>query len=510
MDKRRGLKARLEDAWLSYTLKGKINAFTAMVICMLVLFLGFGVVTINFALSDFNEILKETSDSSGFQTAFKAESDAFKNYIRSRTEKNMIDLKLACIRTERELRSLPQKGEAMSSRRRAQTWSIQNTYENYQAKRDHVLSLPETDEDYITELYEVYTIQDWMDVYANRLTQLAIEDGSARYEERVPFIKILPFLLVSLSALVLTALLALAKMMKDTFVTPVIRLAEESRRIAESEFSGPELTVKNRDEIGELVTAFGKMKRATERYITTLNERNEMAVLLHKGEIEKLELEKQLDATRLELLKSQINPHFLFNTLNMITCMAKLEEADTTGRMIAALSNLFRYTLKSTGKTAPLIQELRVVEDYVYIQKMRFGSRIQCSIDCKKEVENARIPVYSLQPLVENAIIHGLSKKESGGRITIRAWQRENRVVISICDTGVGMSEERLLELREALGKKVRSATAGIGLGNICRRVTTMYGEQGRFSVYSRKDHGTLVQMEIPNDWAGQEGEKEE
>ena len=127
---------------------------------------------------------------------------------------------------------------------------------------------------------------------------------------------------------------------------------------------------------GELVQAFNKMKHATEGYINTLKEKNEMAERLHKEEVERIEMEKRLDAARLELLKSQINPHFLFNTLNMISCMAKLEEAQTTERMISSLGNLFRYNLKTSEQIVPLERELKVVQDYMYIQQMRFGSRI--------------------------------------------------------------------------------------------------------------------------------------
>ena len=159
------------------------------------------------------------------------------------------------------------------------------------------------------------------------------------------------------------------------------------------------------------------MKHATEGYINTLKEKNEMAERLHKEEVERIEMEKRLDAARLELLKSQINPHFLFNTLNMISCMAKLEEAQTTERMISSLGNLFRYNLKTSEQIVPLERELKVVQDYMYIQQMRFGSRI--SHDLRVEVDGGEtmIPAFTLQPLVENAIIHGIARKEEGGRI---------------------------------------------------------------------------------------------
>ena len=122
--------------------------------------------------------------------------------------------------------------------------------------------------------------------------------------------------------------------------------------------------------------------------------------------MEKMELEKRLEAARMELLKSQINPHFLFNTLNIIACMARLEDASTTEKMITSMSNLFRYNLKTTEQIVPLEQELKVVKDYMYIQKMRFGNRIRYAYSIEVEEAVVRIPAFTLQPLVENAIVH--------------------------------------------------------------------------------------------------------
>ena len=199
-----------------------------------------------------------------------------------------------------------------------------------------------------------------------------------------------------------------------------------------------------------------------------------MSELLHREEIERVEMEKQLSGARLELLKSQINPHFLFNTLNMIACMAKLEEAVTTERMISSMGSLFRYNLKTSEQIVTLARELKVVQDYMYIQQMRFGSRILYSCDLKVDAEQAMIPAFTLQPVVENAMVHGLSKKEQGGRVHVRIWEQGNRLVISVADTGLGMSEERLAEVTEAM-KERRTSRIGIGLGNIYKRIHMMY-----------------------------------
>ena len=306
----------------------------------------------------------------------------------------------------------------------------------------------------------------------------------------------MPYLILLFSFSTIAVVMGLTKVLSNTMIEPVVKLAHITRKIARNDFSGRDLVIENRDEMGELVRAFNKMKHATEGYINTLKENNEMAELLHREELEKVEMEKRLDAARLELLKSQINPHFLFNTLNMIACMAKLEEAETTERMIVSMSNLFRYNLKTSEQEVALEQELKVVQDYMYLQQMRFGSRIK--YECRLEVDAAEVmvPAFTLQPVVENAIIHGLSRKEQGGRVFLRIWKKKGNLMISVADTGVGMSRQECSDLVAALSGS-STAKVGIGLGNIYKRIHTMY-RGGEFTIYSREGRGTVVLMTIP------------
>ena len=142
------------------------------------------------------------------------------------------------------------------------------------------------------------------------------------------------------------------------------------------DFTEEDVQIENQDEMGQLVRNFNRMKHAMEEHIHTLQEKNEMSTRLHREEVERMETEKRLEAARMELLKSQINPHFLFNTLSMIACTAQLEDAEITEKMITSMSSLFRYNLKTSEQIVALKQELDVVEHYIYIQKMRFGSRV--------------------------------------------------------------------------------------------------------------------------------------
>ncbi len=488
----------LRNIWLTISIKKKIGIFAAMVILIMALSATFSICIMNFSLGGFNTILNDNSRCHDFQEALDLEIESFADYIRDATPDTRDQYVLSCVRTERCLRSLPFDYARIGTERYARTWSILNGYETYQAYRDELAETQVRESDFVERLYRVYKMQEYLQTYARRLVQVTLKEGNDSYQEKVPVFYNMPYLILAISAVFMGFVMFLTKILSNALVSPAVLLAQCARKIAKNDFTGEDPSVENRDEMGELVRAFNKMKRSTKGYIDTLKENHRMSELLHREEIERGEMEKQLSGARLELLKSQINPHFLFNTLNMIACMAKLEEAVTTERMISSMGSLFRYNLKTSEQIVTLARELKVVQDYMYIQQMRFGSRILYSCDLKVDAEQAMIPAFTLQPVVENAMVHGLSKKEQGGRVHVRIWEQGNRLVISVADTGLGMSEERLAEVTEAM-KERRTSRIGIGLGNIYKRIHMMY-KQGEFRIASIEGRGTVIQMFIPQE----------
>ena len=486
----------LRNIWLTISIKKKIGIFAAMVILIMALSAAFSIFIMNFSLGSFNTILNDNSRCHDFQEALDLEIESFADYIRDATPDTRDQYVLSCVRTERCLRSLPFDYVRIGTERYARTWSILNGYETYQTYRDELAETQVRENDFVERLYRVYRMQEYLQTYARRLVQVTLKEGNDSYQEKVPVFYNMPYLILAISAVLMGFVMFLTKILSNALVSPAVLLAQCARKIAKNDFTGEDPSVENRDEMGELVRAFNKMKRSTKGYIDTLKENHRMSELLHREEIERVEMEKQLSGARLELLKSQINPHFLFNTLNMIACMAKLEEAVTTERMISSMSSLFRYNLKTSEQIVTLARELKVVQDYMYIQQMRFGSRILYSCDLEVDAEQAMIPAFTLQPVVENAMVHGLAKKEQGGRVHIRIWKKEQDLVISVADTGLGMSEERLKEVTGAM-KERRTSKIGIGLGNIYKRIHMMY-KKGEFCIYSREGRGTVVQMLIP------------
>jgi two-component system, LytTR family, sensor kinase len=199
------------------------------------------------------------------------------------------------------------------------------------------------------------------------------------------------------------------------------------------------------------------------------------------------EQEKLLMAARVEALANQINPHFLFNTLTSISSLIR-SQPETARVLIVKLSGLLRRLLRSQEHFVSLREELEAVDEYLDIERVRFGP----SLSVDKEIDEASlgviVPSMILQPLVENSIKHGLSRKVGEGRITIRAVRRAGHAIIEVMDNGVGMTSERL----------ETTTQHGIGLRNVNERLRVIYGANYGLHLHSVPGEGTLARIEIP------------
>ena len=477
MEGRQGRK--LHGIWMSCSLERKVRWITISTAAVVILSITAVMLVAGYGMKGFGDLLMGNSRSLAFWSAMDAESSSFQYYAGDRTPENREKYEMSCARTRSALKALPFDYEEIGADRYGATWSILNMYENYARARDAFLEMEEGTPDYLDRLYTIYRVQGYLATHAGRLEQMTVESGNERYEMQRPLFIIVPAVSILWGAAALLMVRWLNRSVQRNIVRPMVELAEDSRRIGENDFTGPDTHAEGGDEIASLVRAFCTMKASTRGYIEALTEKHKM--------------EKQLDEVRLQMLKNQINPHFLFNTLNMIASTAQIEDAATTEKMINALSRLFRYNLKSTDSVMPLERELKVVQDYMYLQQMRFGQRIRYDTDCKPDTMEVLVPSFALQPLVENAIIHGISPKGQGGRIHVRSWMEGRRLWISVADTGRGMDPERLEEIRRALARGEDKA-AGVGVGNIYRRVHGMY-QDGEVFIYSSEGRGTVVQM---------------
>lgn len=215
----------------------------------------------------------------------------------------------------------------------------------------------------------------------------------------------------------------------------------------------------------------------------------------------------QLSTKHAELLalQNQINPHFLYNTLEAIRgdalCEGMNDIADTT----EALSTFFRYTISDTGNLVTLEDELENIENYFKIQKYRFGNRVSLQVDFPEDyarVLQCRLPKLTLQPIVENAVFHGLESKGEGGLVLISIDSTPNKLMLNIRDDGGGIPEEELHRLNEKLErpevKTSEKKKGGIALTNVSRRIKLLFGEEYGVHIFSIQGVGTDVQVTVP------------
>ncbi|MEI9926856.1 MAG: histidine kinase [Sphingomonas sp.] len=212
--------------------------------------------------------------------------------------------------------------------------------------------------------------------------------------------------------------------------------------------------------------------------------------LIVEQQIDQLQaLESQSTSAQLAMLRYQLNPHFLFNTLNSISTLVLLKQTERANVMLSRLASFLRYTLANEPTAhVTLAQEVETLKLYLEIEKMRFDARLRPHFDIDPRVAKARLPSLLLQPLVENAIKYAVTPQEEGADITVTARLAGERVQIAVSDTGPGLIE----------AKARPTLSTGVGLANIRERLVQSFGPDHRFETRSDPGHGFSVEIEIP------------
>lgn len=258
------------------------------------------------------------------------------------------------------------------------------------------------------------------------------------------------------------------------------------------------------------------VKKLKKRMITELNQKNleqrsleQIQEILIKQSTEAIDREvaATIANTRAEIsaLQSQINPHFLYNTLDTIRGQALIDETPVIADMAEALSHIFRYSISSTGQLVTLQDELRNIDKYIMIQSFRFENKFSMDIKIEEdELVRYYIPKLTLQPIVENAIYHGLEIKKNGGLIKIYAYATKKHLVIQISDNGVGMTSQQLTHVNHSLRyqytviKSHGKRHIGVALSNIQQRIRLLFGEEYGLAIQSAPNQGTQVDFILP------------
>jgi sensor histidine kinase YesM len=248
------------------------------------------------------------------------------------------------------------------------------------------------------------------------------------------------------------------------------------------------------DEFNSVAKAFNKMKNSISAFIEELNRKAQIEKNYQVEKLKGVEKDRLIKESQLLALQSQMDPHFLFNTLNTISIMAMFEDAENTVKLIEATSNILRYNLDSKDRLVPLKEEIKMIKAYVTIQQTRFQEQMSFNLDIDISLEKIYIPPMIIQPIVENAITHGLSQKEEGGAIDISIRRNNKDVLIGIKDNGIGMNGEELSNLCEQ--KNIKGH--GLGIYNVKKRLELYFNRKDLFKIVSKEGEGTEVLIKVP------------
>ena len=262
--------------------------------------------------------------------------------------------------------------------------------------------------------------------------------------------------------------------------SPLTNLAESMRIVENGDFEKAKsilLPVETHDEVGLLSEEFHIML-------------DKIVVLIREN------YEKQLTLidTRYKALQAQINPHFLYNTLNSVGRMIKAGRNEEAQKMLTALGHQLRSAFREEPM-ASIAEEMELLEHYIYIQKIRYAERVDFILQAEDEVMDTRVPRLSFQPLVENAINYGVEYSSEMCTVKVHAYRQGDRVRIEVSDNGVGMDPERLRKVRNFT---MQPRQHGIGLKNINQRLELIFGSYYQFLIDSQEGVGTTIIIEIP------------
>lgn len=301
------------------------------------------------------------------------------------------------------------------------------------------------------------------------------------YKEIVGGINAILIIYIGVFVLTFIIVLLVAVKMSDVITRPIIELRNLMKKTEQGDFT-VRFEGSYKDEISELGRRFNHMIQRIQELIQKVYEEQE-----YKRQAE------------LRVVQEQFKPHFLYNTLDTIGWMAREHHADDIVHMVDALTNVFRISLSKGKDYVSLKEEIKYITNYLYIQKIRYGAKVQYEVEFDENCGNVYVPKLILQPLVENAIYHGLKMKRGMGHLNVRVVMLEKKVLLEVVDDGQGMPPEKVKELTVALNDSDRiEETQSFGLFYIKERLRIRYGGDFSVSIQSQEGEGTRISILIP------------
>jgi two-component system sensor histidine kinase YesM len=294
------------------------------------------------------------------------------------------------------------------------------------------------------------------------------------------------FVTLLVGVLLLAVMFVISLLLSNSITRPIMHLNSLMKQVGKGDYT-VNIESRSADEIGQMKQAFNSM----------VNKIKELIQKEYKSKL--MEREAELKA-----LQAQINPHFLYNTMELISTIAIVEKVPKIDTVAISLARMMRYSIKTAGDIVPLSDELKHVEDFTNIYNMRFDYSIKVRNEINKDYYKLGILKLTIQPLIENAFIHGFQNDILDGSIIISAMEEGNSLLVEISDNGVGMSQEKLEKIRKLLDRDIHEtsmepdSSESIGLRNVNARLALYYGQEYRIFIKSKENEGTKVTLKVP------------
>ncbi len=379
---------------------------------------------------------------------------------------------------------------------------IYNMVESYFVETEAAMAAKRINnaDEYIARYAEANKISGYIQEYADRINLSILDVNTSQYlsmSENLNNLRtanlVLIISVIALNAMVITYLVY-------NLTKPIIKLAHSAEEMSKGNFDADDVVVHSKDELSVMANAFNAMKHSIRQYISELHNKADTESQLFEQQIENLKIQSLLADAEMKALQMQINPHFLFNTLNAGVQLAMIEGAERTSAFLDDIAKIFRYNVKSLDRKVKIKDEMDTVRAYGNLFRVRFGDivKFDYNIDCS--LLDIAVPPLIIQPLVENATIHGIGNIEMGGTIVITLERNGDCVMISVKDNGAGMDEETRRKLLDCqcFESEKSGHTTGIGVYNVVQRLKLFFNCEDVIDVKSKQGKGTTVTLKIP------------
>lgn len=346
---------------------------------------------------------------------------------------------------------------------------------------------------------EIQSIYTYLLAYTRGLDTLRFKANSENYDVLYQYLRYLEIFMTSVLIGVTGCLMVLLYVIIGSFTRPLERLAGKAKEVGRGNFAITLEEPESEDEVGTVTEAFNQMIVSINDYIQRTRESMELEIRMKERE---LAMESLLKDAQLKYYQAQINPHFLFNTLNAGQQLAMMEDAERTYAFIENMASFFRYRLKKNGEDSTLQEEIGLIDSYMYIMNVRYSNEIHLEKEIDSSLLDMRFPGMVLQPVIENALGHGLGGVEWEKQIWFYVGQKNEDAVIFIRDNGVGIPEPVLRELNEegtSRSETKKDTGNGVGLFNVRERLRLYFDRADVMTVESGGEGKvTLVTIQVP------------